>query len=270
MPSSARALARGPASSARPEVSCSATSSARIFASTSSPQTNASSSGGSDEPRVDALRANAVPRERGRRARAWMRSASERASRVGRTPDEVKRSSEATQSTGTEPIASRRSPAVSRAASAFVARTTRSAVPTASAFVAPSTPSSVAASFGPCCVPRAEHDLVRLAEARRERGSEGPRAADDRYPHAASRTRSARRRAASRSDMSVWVTTSSTSRYGRSVRLVDDECIDQTRVTVCYMGRCGAARHAREHTVERARDGLASDERAHGDTWDAA
>ena len=64
----------------------------------------------------------------------------------GRTPDGVKRSSDATQSTGVEPIASRRLRAVSSAASAFVARTTRSAPRTASAFVAPSTPSSVAAS----------------------------------------------------------------------------------------------------------------------------
>ena len=46
MPSSARALASGPQSTARPETSLPARSSASSFASASSPQTNASSSGG--------------------------------------------------------------------------------------------------------------------------------------------------------------------------------------------------------------------------------
>ena len=64
-------------------------------------------------------------------------------------------------------------------------------------------------------------------------------------------TSSASSRAASRSVISVSVTTSGTPAVARGVRMVDHERVDQTLVTGCDMCRSRPARHAREHTVER-------------------
>jgi hypothetical protein len=65
-------------------------------------------------------------------------------------------------------------------------------------------------------VARADHDVVALLEEPvREGGAELPRPAEDRDPHAA-RTASASRRRASRSDISVFVTTGRTARFSTS------------------------------------------------------
>ena len=134
-------------------------------------------------------RASAAPRERDPRARPGRARRARCASGEGSTPTGANRSSDATESTGVEPIAPERSRAVSSAASAFVARTTRSTACTASSFAAP-----LRADLGSNCrgalrVSRADDDLVLApGEARRERLAERPSPPDDRYPHATSRT----------------------------------------------------------------------------------
>ena len=91
----------------------------------------------------------------------------------------------------------------------------------------------------PLGVARADHDVVsRLGEALCERQAEAAGAPDDRDPHAtASSTISASRRAASRSVISVSVTTSGDVGLGRSIGAVDHERVDQALVTPCHMRR---------------------------------
>ena len=202
---------------------------------------------------------------------SWIRAAIDVASAVGSTPPGVNVSSAATESTGVVPIASRSSSAVSSVASAFVARTTRSARPGGVRVRRALGPDLGACRPGALGVARADHDVVpRLDEAPRERGAEAARAADDGDLHAAaSSTVSASRAAATRSVISVSVTTSGTVGLGGSVRRVDHERVDQARVAVRHVSRCRPARHAREHTVERALDRAATDQRAHGDAASA-
>src|SRR6476659_557673 len=101
--SSDRAFSRGPASSARPAVSRPASSRAEALASVSSPQTNASSSGGLSAPRLEAA-SEWSPASTGPSSSAWICSARERELSDGRTPSCEKRSSDATERTGIEPI----------------------------------------------------------------------------------------------------------------------------------------------------------------------
>ena len=206
MPSSARALASGPQSTARPETSFAASSSASSFAAASSPQTSASSSGGASA-RFEAA-SECRPATTGASSSSWIRCAIEVASVVGFTPPGPKESSAQTESTGVEPIASRRSRAVSTAASALTASRTRSTPRTASSFEAPSAPSALGGLAGALRVARADHDLdARVDEPLRDRLAEAAGAADDRDLHAAApSTVSASRRDASRSVISVCVT----------------------------------------------------------------
>ncbi len=81
MPSSARALASGPQSTARPETSFPASSSASSFATASSPQTSASSSGGASE-RFEAA-SECRPATTGASSSSWIRFAIDVASGVG-------------------------------------------------------------------------------------------------------------------------------------------------------------------------------------------
>ena len=183
-------------------------------------------------------------------------------------------SSAATESTGVVPIASRSERAVSTAPSAFVVRTTRSAARAASSFVAPSTPSSAAAACGALGIARADHDVVaglrgagRRAPCRSCRFLRRARSSR-RGLHAASRVVSASRRAASRSVISVSVTTRSTCTDRRSagrIGAVDHERVEQALVTLCHMRRRRPADEPLHHTVERASHGAPADQRADGD-----
>src|SRR5204862_141570 len=116
IPSSARALASGPASRARPVTIPAATPSASSFASASSPQTSASPS--ARPPASVATASECSPAATGPRSTSCVRSAIERRSSVGRTPDFEKRSSLATLSTGVSPIAPASACAVGSAAAA--------------------------------------------------------------------------------------------------------------------------------------------------------
>ena len=108
-----------------------------------------------------------------------------------------------------------------------------------------------------------------MAKSSRKREAERARAADDRYPHAASSTCSARRRA----DVAVsheGLRDDKLDRcLGGSVRLVDHERVDQPLVALRDMGRGRAAFHAESIRSSRAGDGFAAHERAHGDARDA-
>ena len=232
MPSSARALASGPASSARPATSFAASSSASSFAPASSPQTSASSSGGSsrevrggervqagDDGRVELVLDPLGERRRlGGRQHAVLRERSSARDREHR-----RRADRLAQVAG----------GVERRLG-LDASTTRSAPRTASSFVAPSAPSSRPP-------PRARARR-RASRSRRRRPASTsrfasarpklPGAADDRDLHAggAPSTASASRRDGvevghqrPRHDRPDG------ERRRRGVGLVDDERVDQAR-----------------------------------------
>ena len=128
------------------------------------------------------------------------------------TPPFVNRSSDATESTGAAPIASRSSRAVSSAASAFDRENDEVGVCARVSVRRTGAAELARRLLRACLVTRADDDVDPGAdEPRGERATERPRPADDGYAHAAARIFSASRRSSSRSRMSVLVTTSSTS-----------------------------------------------------------
>ena len=113
-------------------------------------------------------------------------------------------------------------------------------------------------------IPRADdHVETRRVEPCCERPAERARPTDHGYAHAASRTASASRR----SDVDVphhGFCNEELDASGRgSIGLVDHEQVDETVVARRDVARTGASCHAGEHTTERAGDGRPSDERAH-------
>ena len=201
-------------------------------------------------------RASAGRRSRARRARpgSWRRSTLPRQS--ASTPSFVNDSSAATERTGVVPIAARSERAVSTAPSALVVRTTRSAARTASSFVAPSTPassppSSVAAaparsaSRDPITTPYPAATRRTASAMPKLPGSPDERDLHERASIAASSVVWASRRAASRSVMSVSVTTRGTSPRRRGPR-------PQRRSRARRAGPCNTLSHGSGSSRRRA------------------
>ena len=271
MPSSARALASGPQSTARPETSFAGELERQLLRLRVVAADERVLVAAAPPTRFEAA-SECRPATTGASSSSWIRFAIDVASAVGFTPPGPKESSAQTESTGVEPIVWRRSRAVSTAASALTASRTRSTPRTASSFGRPLRSERRRRLARALRVARADHDLdARVDEALRHRLPEAARPADDRDPHAAApSTVSASRRDASRSVISVCVTILPHGERPRRVGLVDDERVDQARVAARHVRRSRAARHPREHTVCRAFDRAAADERADRDARHAA
>ena len=270
-PSSARALASGPASSARPATRPGASSSASAFACVVVAADEGVLVRRLLAPEGRRQRASGARRRPARRARPGCARRERRRSSDGKTPAGVKRSSEATESTALRADRECAAPARCRARPRPSSRGRRDRrLATASAFVAPRRAELGCGRGRALEVARADDDVVSgFDEPLRERRAERARPTDDRYPHAASSATSARRRSESRSCMRVAVTTSSTRRLGSRVRLVDHERVDQALVTTCDYGavRCrppcaGAYGRVGRRTPCRPTSGLTATQRA--------
>ena len=184
---------------------------------------------------------------------SWPRSTSPRPS--GKTPSFVNESSAATESTGVVPIASRSERAVSTAPSAFVVRTTRSAARAASSFVAPSTLLDRRARRRRPGRARRRASRSRRRSRLRGGGRRAPcrssrclrqRDLHERASIAASRVVWASRRAASRSVMSVSVTTRPTSPSASA------RCVGARRSRARRAGPCNTLSHGSGSSRRRA------------------